>query len=128
MTHLYLIRHGQAISAVENTVGNTRLSPRGVRQAERLRDRLAATGEIAADVLIASTLLRAKETAEIVAPALGRPIIFDDEVQEWRDGEAENFTVEEYQAQFEAVELEQKPFFQVVPRAESWVQFVLRVS
>lgn len=128
MTHLYLIRHGQAIGAVENTIGNTRLSPLGVRQAERLRDRLAATGEIAADVVIASTLLRAKETAEIVAPALGRPIIFDDEVQEWREGKVENFTVAEYEAKFAAVEFEQKPFFHVVPGAESWAQFVLRAS
>ncbi len=128
MTHLYLIRHGQAISAVENFIGNTGLSPLGVRQAERLRDRLAATGEIAADVVIASTLLRAKETAEIIAPALGKPIIFDDEVQEWRNGGVENYTVEEYEAQFAAVEFEQKPFFQVVPGAESWAQFVLRVS
>ncbi len=128
MTHLYLIRHGQAISAAENFIGNTGLSPLGVRQAERLRDRLAATGEIAADVLIASTFLRAKETAEIVAPALGKPIIFDDEVQEWRNGETGNFTVEEFEAQFKAVPFELRPFFQITPQAESWTQFVFRAG
>ena len=81
MTHLYIIRHGQAISAVQRRVGNTGLSSLGVLQAERLRDRLAATGEIAADVLIASTLLRACQTAEIIAPALGVPIVLDEEVE-----------------------------------------------
>ena len=63
MTQLYLIRHASG----------GRLSELGVRQAERLRDRLAATGEIRADVLISSTLLRASQTAELVAPALGLP-------------------------------------------------------
>src|SRR5436309_237643 len=128
MTHLYLIRHGQAISAVENTVGNTRLSPLGVTQAERLRDRLAATGEIVADVLIASTMLRAKQTAEILAPAFGLPILFDSEVEEWRDGTTEEWKVEEYTAKFDAAPFDQKPFLHVVPDAESWVQFMLRAG
>ena len=131
MTHLYLIRHGQAISAVENTVGNTELSPLGVRQAEHLRDRLAATGEINADVLIASTFLRAKQTAEILAPALRLPIIFDDEVQEWRDGVPEDvkkISVEEYRERFNSVPFDQKPFMHVLPSSETWVQFMLRVA
>ena len=44
-THVYIIRHGEALSAAQRTMGNTRLSPLGVKQAERLRDRLAATKE-----------------------------------------------------------------------------------
>ena len=128
MTHLYIIRHGQAISAVENTVGDTGLSPLGVKQAERLRDRLAATGEIKADVLIASTLLRAKETAEIIAPALDLPIIFDREVEEWREGEAEHYTAAEYEKMFMAVDIGQRPFVHLIPTAESWSQFILRAA
>jgi len=128
MTHLYLIRHGQAISAVENTFADTGLSPLGVRQAERLRDRLAASHEIVADVLIASTFRRAKETAEIVAPALELPIIFDDEVQEWRDGLTgdNSVSIKEYVAELNATPLDQKPFFRNIPAAETWVEFALR--
>jgi len=128
MTHLYLIRHGEALSAVQNIIADTGLSPLCIKQAERLCDRLAATGEIAADVLIASTMRRAKETAEIIAPALDLPIIFDDEVQEWRDAEDEDISVEEYRARFDPVEFEQKPFFHIVPGVENWVQFMLRAS
>jgi 2,3-bisphosphoglycerate-dependent phosphoglycerate mutase len=130
MTHLYLIRHGQAISAVEDTIADTGLSPLGIRQAERLRDRLAASHEIAADVLIASTFLRAKETAEIVAPALGLPIIFDDDLQEWRDGLTgdNSASVEEYLTEFNATPLEQQPFFRTIPASETWVEFALRAS
>ncbi len=128
MTHLYLIRHGQAISAVQQTIGDSGLSPLGVMQAERLRDRLAATGEIAADVLIASTMQRARETAEIIAPALGLSIVFDDDVQEWREGEAEHMDMEEYRKIEEAVPFEQKPFFRPGPSAETWTEFMLRAS
>jgi probable phosphoglycerate mutase len=128
MTHLYLIRHGQAMSAARNTLGNTGLSPLGITQAERLRDRLAATGEIAADVLIASTMQRAKETAEIIAPALGLPPLFESEVEEWRDGEAGNWTAEEFKARFNSIEAVQKPYIQIAPGAESWAKFMLRAS
>jgi broad specificity phosphatase PhoE len=53
MTNLYLIRHGEAISATQNFIGDKGLSPLGVKQAERLRDRLLATKEI---VLVYVTL------------------------------------------------------------------------
>ncbi len=129
MTHLYLIRHGQALSSVENTFKDTGLSPRGVVQVERLRDRLIATGEITADVLIVSTMLRARQTAEILSPAFNLSMIFDDNIQEWRRGEAEaleTVSAEEYLAQFETVALDQKPFFQAMLGAETWSQFLLR--
>jgi probable phosphoglycerate mutase len=128
MTHLYLIRHGQAINVVQKTSGDPGLSPLGVKQAERLRDRLAASGEIDADIVISSTMLRAKQTAEIIAPALGLPIIFDDEVQEQRPGEALNMSEEEFREKFGPVEFEQKPYFRLAPGAESWVEFSLRAS
>src|SRR5215469_10848907 len=128
MTHLYLIRHAEAIAAIENTIGDTGLTPLGITQAEHLRDRLAATGEIAADVLIASTLLRAKQTAEIISPALDLPIIWDDEVQEIHPGESEGMHVEEAWAKFGRVNFEQNPFQQGAPGGENWGQFMLRVG
>ncbi len=127
ITHLYLIRHGEAMSITGDTIAKNRLSPLGIRQAERLRDRLAATGEIQADVLIASTMERARHTAEIIAPALGLPVVLDSEIEERRDGEAENMLIEEYRASYRAVPLDQLPFFQIAPDAESWAQFSLRV-
>ena len=54
--------------------GCTGLTERGGAQAEALRDRLVATGELAgADALYASVLPRAIETAEMLAPALVVP-------------------------------------------------------
>lgn len=128
MTDLYLIRHGEALGAILDIIGDTALSPLGILQAERLRDRLAATGEIAADVLISSTFKRARQTAEIIAPALDLPIVFDDEVQELRDGVAEGMHVEDYRAKYGEVNFRETPFRQVAPAGENWGQFVLRVS
>ena len=132
ITDLYLIRHGQAVSNVEPVVGGMRgdtgLTALGREQAGRLRDRLAASGEIRADVLIASSLPRARETAEIVAPAFGLPIRFDDEVQELRVGEADGMTIEEHKAAHGWVDLEDEPLRPIAPGGEGWGQFVLRAS
>ena len=74
---LYLIRHGEAYSNVENVIGGMNgdlgLTERGFRQAQALAERLRG-GEIKPDVLYASTLPRARQTAEYVAEALDMPI------------------------------------------------------
>ncbi|HLH63561.1 MAG TPA: histidine phosphatase family protein [Ktedonobacteraceae bacterium] len=100
MTHLYLIRHGQADGLQPGIIGSitpdSGLSRLGITQAERLRDRLATTGEIQADVLISSPLKRARETADIIAPALDLPVLVDDEVQELNLGECEGHAPARY--------------------------------
>src|SRR5713226_4278892 len=128
MTDLFLIRHGEALGAIHNLIGDTRLSPLGVTQAEHLRDRLAATGEIAADVLISSTFIRARQTAEIIAPALGLPIVFDDEVQELRDGAADGMPIDAYKAKFGEVNFRETPFRHATPNSESCGVFALRAA
>ena len=127
-THLYLIRHGQAISSVERSLEDTQLSPLGIKQAERLQNRLAATHEIQADVLISSTLKRARQTAEIIAPALGIPITFDEEIEEWRDGDFQGMTSDERQALFGKVPISEWPFVRINPTAETWAEFNLRMG
>ncbi len=131
MTHLYLIRHGEAMSNISPVIGGQRgdtgLSPLGVRQAEALRERLA-TGDIPAEVLICSTLTRARQTAEIIAPALGLPIIADDEVQELRPGAADGLTLEEMAERYGLPDFEADPYRPFAPGGESWAQFLLRVG
>ncbi len=133
VTSLYMIRHGEGIYQVEKIVAGPRgdggLSPLGRRQAERLRDRLAGTGEIKADVLIASTLPRAYETAQIIAPALGLVVQPDDEVQEMRPGEADGLTFEAADQKYGPFpDFRLEPFANNTPGAENWPQFVLRVA
>src|SRR5690349_3750734 len=87
LTHLYLIRHADYIYDLVDgkyPKQNQGLSQDGVREAERLRDRLARTGEIKPDVFISSAERGAIETAEILQPALGQPINPDRDFEEWR--------------------------------------------
>lgn len=135
-THLYLIRHGEAYSNVERdgngTVpglrGDKGLTPRGRVQAERLRERLARTGEIRADVLLASTFARAWQTAETIAPALGLPIIPDDDLQEMRAGEVDGMTERELLKRYTIPDYRETPYARLAPGAENWGEFMLRVG
>ncbi|MDQ2715702.1 MAG: histidine phosphatase family protein [Chloroflexota bacterium] len=130
MTHLYLIWHAQADRLKPGINGsaipNAGLSVQGVTQAERLRDRQAASGEIRADVLISSPLLRAKETAAIIAPALGLPVRIEDEVQEFNLGECEGLTDEEIGERWGLFHIDKEPFRRVAPSGDSWTEFVMR--
>jgi Histidine phosphatase superfamily (branch 1) len=77
MTHLSVIRHAQPEGRKPEIIGlsppDSGLSPVGINQAERLRDRLATTNDLQVDVLISSPMRRARETAEILAPLAGCP-------------------------------------------------------
>ncbi|HEX2910091.1 MAG TPA: histidine phosphatase family protein [Chloroflexia bacterium] len=131
VTNLYLIRHGEGSYQVEMIVpgmkGDTGLSPLGRQQAERLRERLKGTAEIKADVLIASNLARARQTAEIIAPALGLPVILDEEVQEMRPGEADGLTFQQAEQKYgKYPDYRQKPFATHAPGSENWPEFTLR--
>src|SRR5215471_7471458 len=127
MAHLYLIRHGDYIGEVDGKLVDHGLSPLGVKQAELLHDRLAATGEIKADVLIASTLPRAQHTAEIIAPALGLPVVRDPDVEEWRNEDG-SLSEEQFLRMWKEVPREQRPYFRWVSTGENWVEFNLRAS
>lgn len=132
-THLYLIRHGEAFANAENLLAGMRtdagLTARGVAQAERLRDRLATTGEIAADALIASTLPRAMQTARIIAPALGLDIIPDDDVQELNVGEADGMRVADFLERYGPFkDSREDPYTPLAPGGDSWGSFINRVG
>ncbi|MBK9715862.1 MAG: histidine phosphatase family protein [Kouleothrix sp.] len=132
MTDLYIIRHGEAYSNVEAEIegmGFDRgLTERGLAQAQALARRLA-TGEIAADVLYASTLPRARTTAEHVAEALGLPIEWDDDLHELRPGEANGMSVEDARARFDGFRrFLHEPFTPIAPGGESWGSFQARTS
>jgi probable phosphoglycerate mutase len=128
LTNIYFIRHGASIEAiVEGKYCGLGLSSEGIKQTELLRDRLAGTEEIRADVLITSPLQRARESAAILAPVLGQPIVQDEGFGEWRceDG---SLTPEEFHARWQAISEAQKPFFRWVAGYETWLEFVVRIQ
>ena len=132
-TRIILVRHGESVVTVDRVVGGPRtcsgLSPLGVQQAERLRDRLAETGEIAATALISSAYPRAIETAEIVAPALGLTVDIDAGFGEHDPGpECDGMTFKAFVEQYGMPDWEMNPFGVTFPGGESIAEFHLRVG
>lgn len=91
MTRLVLIRHGESTATVRRIVGGpascTGLSDLGRLQAEALAARLGRTHEITPDLLVASSMPRAAETAKLIAPALGGlAVLTEDDLREHDPG------------------------------------------
>jgi probable phosphoglycerate mutase len=129
---LILVRHGDAYAGFHGIIGGHRgckgLTPLGRRQAEALRDHLAGTNRVHADVLFASELPRAIETATIIAPALemetfGR----EDTLCELHPGESDGLTWTEYAARYGSFDMEAEPERVFAPGGESWTTFHERV-
>lgn len=132
VTTLALIRHGESRATVERVVGGdlgcSGLTELGRRQAAALRDRLARTGELRADVLLASTLPRAVETAEIIAPPLGSPeIVRDCDLCELHPGECDTLSWDEYDERY-GVDMRARPYDPISPGGESLAEFNVRVG
>jgi probable phosphoglycerate mutase len=125
MTHLYLIRHGDYYSIDDDQrLVDHGLNEKGIEQAERLHDRFAANS-VEFDVLISSTMLRAQQTANIIAPALNLPITLDSGVEEWRNTDG-SITPEEFSDKLRSFSSEQRIFMRPVPTAETWTEFMHR--
>lgn len=129
-TKIILVRHAESNVTVSQIVGGeltcTGLSELGIRQAQRLRDRLrdeAAT----ADVVLSSPLPRARETAEIIAPVLGRPIEFVADLEEHRPGEADGCPFVDFADRFGLFDFRAEPDRPFAPGGESLREFHERV-
>jgi 2,3-bisphosphoglycerate-dependent phosphoglycerate mutase len=145
VTRIVLVRHGEAVCNVSGVCGGPigcgGLTDLGRAQVAVLRDRLAATGELAgADALYASILPRAVETAVLLAPALvaepgldaGReapPVpIQECALCELHPGEADGLDWSAYTARFGVPDWDTDPGRPIAPGGESWTGFVNRVS
>jgi probable phosphoglycerate mutase len=94
-TVTHLLRHGQTEHTPERRFSGRNdlpLSRTGRAEAEAAAARAA---ELGIEVIVASPLRRSRETAEIVAAALGLPIEFDDDLVELDFGAIEGMTSEE---------------------------------
>jgi broad specificity phosphatase PhoE len=129
---LILVRHGHAYAGFDGVIGGPvgckGLTELGRRQAQSLRDHLAATGEIRADVLLASVLPRAIETAAIIAPALGLQADRQEcDLCEIHTGEADGLAWTEYDSRYGSFDMETEPERLFAPGGESWLTFHERV-
>lgn len=108
------------------------LSDVGQAQAAALRDRFASGTEIDVDVVYSSPLPRARETTDIVLPALGSgnlEVHTHDELEEFRLGEADGLTWEAFRARYGPTNiLDRDPYRPLVPGGDSRAGFRHRVA
>jgi probable phosphoglycerate mutase len=131
-TRLLVVRHGESNVTVNRQIGGpltcTGLSDLGRQQAERLRDRVAA-GELSTiDEVWASTMPRARETAEIINQAIGHELQLDQEFEEFRPGDADGMTFADYVEQYGMIDQMAEPYKDLSPGGESRSTFFLRVG
>lgn len=97
MTKIYLIRHGETIFNKEHKIAGqieTDLTELGRLQALETGKKLQSDG-VKFDVILCSTLKRAKDTAKIIAQNVPAPIIYDDNLKEFSNGIYEGTKIED---------------------------------
>ncbi len=131
VTTLRLLRHGETPHTIEKRFSGTRFDPplseRGQGQARAAAKHLASVGAI--DVIVASPLTRARQTAQAVADELGLEVSIDDDLRECDFGDWDGLTFAEASAQA-GVALSQwlgTPEM-APPGGESMVQLAARVA
>lgn len=132
-TELIMIRHGESHANVTPVIGGMRgdigLTDRGHQQAGLLGDRFRSEG-FTADVLYASTLPRAQQTADYVSRAIGLPVHDDEELQELRVGEADGLSMGEWEERWPGLAqgMWRRPYQEFAPGGESWARFLVRAG
>jgi len=132
-TRLVLIRHGesraQELGILGGHAGCTGLSELGRAQVGLLRDRLSASGELSDAVALYSSLMpRAIETAEILAPAVGRLEVRPEcDFCEGHPGEADGLTWAELDERY-PVESGWDGNTKRAPGWETWVEMGDRIA
>ncbi len=130
-TRLVLVRHGESQAQIDRVVagpsGCTGLSELGRRQVSALAERWERIG-FCADALVSSTLRRAIDTAEILAPALGglAPVA-DADLCELEPGECDGLTWDEYTDRY-GIDPDVDPYTPLSPGGESLAGFLVRVG
>ena len=133
-TRIVLVRHGESIVTVNRILGGPRtcsgFSELVKLQEARLRYRLAHTRELDVDILMSSGFPRARETAEIIAPALSSlPISIDTGFGEHDPGpECDGLTFDEFVRRHGTPNWAGDPNAVFFPGGETIAQFHRRVS
>jgi 2,3-bisphosphoglycerate-dependent phosphoglycerate mutase len=129
--HIYLVRHGQShVNLTDLTQAHldSPLTDIGLRQALAVADYLADQFEV--DRLIASTVQRAAQTAEIIAHSIGVQVEWDDRLREVGTVRPDGSPIAEEGLQPYIPELwgTLRPYEPVTLGGESWMQVRARVG
>lgn len=127
MMTLYLVRHGRSVGNATHRIQgwlDLPLDDLGRRQAHLVAERLRRKPLAA---IYASPLVRAAETAQIIAGACGLPVNFDERLREYHMGAWTGLTGEEIQAMMPS-HWEDDQFDHVGPGGESGEEMRIRIA
>lgn len=131
-TRLFVVRHGESNVTVDRLIGGpltcSGLSDLGRLQAQRLRDRVAAEEFPKIDELWASTMSRARETAEVINEALRLELQIELDFEEFRPGDADGMSFADYIERYGAIDQMAEPYQELAPGGESRATFFARVG
>jgi probable phosphoglycerate mutase len=94
-TVTHLLRHGQTEHTPERRFSGRNDLPLSLTGRAEAEAAAARAAELGIEVVIASPLLRTRQTAEIVAASLGLPVTFDEDLVELDFGDLEGLTFDE---------------------------------
>jgi len=125
----FVMRHGEAENNTLRVVSSHKdtehhLTKKGESQ---IQESIAYLKDTKIDVIIASPLLRTKETAELVAKGLGMStadIVYDDRIQEVQAGDLDGKGIEEYYNYF----IEADIFTKQLPHGENYADIKRRMG
>jgi alpha-ribazole phosphatase len=129
MTRLFLIRHGETDWNTEGRwqgQADVPLNPKGICQATQIAQRLRSSG---LNAIYSSDLVRARQTAQILADTVGRAVFVDARLREIHQGEWQGMLVSEIQERY-AEEFQQRrddPLSVAPPGGETTLQVQERV-
>jgi len=131
---LTLIRHAKSIHSQSGIIAGIKscpgLSEEGYTQGHRLADHFRTRGDRRSfQALLTSPVLRARQTADILAPALsaGAPLV-DPDLVELIPGDADGLPYALYRERYGDFHPEVEPDRPFAPNGESWSGFMDRVS
>lgn len=96
-----LIRHGRPGTWTGTGSADPALNATGITQSERLAQYLTSDGSPKIDAIYSSPMLRSKETANITARRVEKPVAIIEELAEYDYGLSTYVTNEEYEGDFQ---------------------------
>ena len=123
---IFLIRHGEDDNTRLGGWSDAGLSLPGIEQVKAASERIA-NGNYNIRHIFSSDLLRAKETADIIAERLGVGVIFLREFRETNNGDLAGISKERFQTDYPGLYYSSLEWEQRYPNGESPKQFYNRI-